>query len=163
MARLTPAFSTDRVVRQYAEEYYLPAAANYAARAANRGALGLDLSVWRESLSKHWPALRFGSAEMNQQGEQYFFQVQVYLAEVDPAAVRVEMYAEGQNGNGPVRQTMERGQRLADSPNGFIYSLRVPATRPAADYTPRLIPYHVGAHVPLETPLILWHDSPGWR
>ena len=163
MARLTPAFSTNRVVRQYTEEHYLSAAANYSARAANHGRLGLDLLNWQTALSKHWSALRFGSATVDQQGEQYFFQVQVYLDELDPEAVKVELYAEGQNGGAPVRQPMNRGERLVGSANGFIYTVRVPATRPATDYTPRLIPHHSGASVPLEASFILWHDSPAWR
>ena len=35
--------------------------------------------------------------------------------------------------------------------------------RPVADYTPRIVPQHVGAFVPLEAPFILWHDAPSWR
>ncbi len=163
MAQLTPAFSTNRVVRQYTEEHYLVAAENYSARTANSGRLALDLLHWQAALSKHWPALRFGSAIVDQQGEQYVFNVQVYLDELDPKAVKVELYAEGLNGGVPIRQLMNRGERLVDSANAFIYTIRVPATRPAADYTPRLIPHHSGASVPLEASFILWHDSPAWR
>jgi len=43
------------------------------------------------------------------------------------------------------------------------YSASVPTSRPAADYTPRLVPRHLGAFVPLETPFILWHQAPSWR
>jgi starch phosphorylase len=43
MALLTPAFSANRTVRQYTEEHYIPAAAAYAARTANRGVAGMDL------------------------------------------------------------------------------------------------------------------------
>ncbi len=163
MARLTPAFSTNRVVRQYTEEHYLVAAANYSARAANQGRLGLDLLNWQAALAKHWPGMRFGSARVEQQGEQYFFQVQAYLDELDPEAVKVELYAEGLNGGAPLRQPMNRGERLVGSANGFIYTARLPATRPAIDYTPRLIPHHRSASVPLESSFILWHDSPAWR
>jgi starch phosphorylase len=58
---------------------------------------------------------------------------------------------------------MNRGERLVGSVNGFMYTARVPATRPEADYTPRLIGYHDGAIVPLEADYILWDDSPSWR
>ena len=37
MARLTPRFSANRTVREYAEQRYLPAAAAYRGRAANKG------------------------------------------------------------------------------------------------------------------------------
>jgi starch phosphorylase len=40
--------------------------------------------------------------------------------------------------------------------NGYVYSAQVPATRPAADYTARVIPYRSGVSVPLESALILW-------
>ena len=163
MARLTPTFSTNRVVRQYTEEHYLLAATNYCARAADHGRVGLDLLNWYEALSKHWSALRFGSTAVDQQGEQYLFQVHVYLDELDPEAVKVELYAEGQNGVAPLRQPMKRGDSLVGSANGFVYTVQVPATRPAADYTPRLIPHHGGASVPLEASFVLWHDSPAWR
>jgi starch phosphorylase len=163
MARLTPAYSSNRMVRQYTEEHYLPTAANYSARAADHGRLGHDVLNWHEALSKHWPALRFGSGTLDQQGEQYFFQIQVYLDELDPEAVQVELYAEGQNGAAPLRQPMNRGDHLVGSQNGFMYAARVPATRPVADFTPRLIPHYAGGSVPLEASFILWHDSPAWR
>jgi hypothetical protein len=54
---------------------------------------------------------------------------------------------------------MNRGERLAGPANSFNYTAVVPTTRPAADYTPRLIPQHAGAFVPLEAPFILWYDA----
>jgi starch phosphorylase len=58
---------------------------------------------------------------------------------------------------------MNRGASLVGAENGFMYTASIPATRPAADYTPRLVPEHSGAFVPLETSFILWHDAPSWR
>jgi len=58
---------------------------------------------------------------------------------------------------------MNRGERLVGSANGFLFTARIPATRPASDYTPRLVPYHPAARVPLEAPFILWYESPPWR
>ncbi|MGH9452704.1 MAG: alpha-glucan family phosphorylase [Terriglobia bacterium] len=159
MARLTPAFSANRAVREYTEKHYLPAVAAYSKRAANRGQFGAGLLHWQQELARHWSSLQFGSATRDQRDGQYLFQVQVYFHELDPEAVRVELYAEGQSGGGPVWQPMKRGERLASPANGFLYTASVPATRPATDYTPRLIPCKTGASVPLEAPLILWHDS----
>jgi starch phosphorylase len=42
------------------------------------------------------------------------------------------------------------------STNECLYIARVPATRPAVDYTPRLIPHNDQALVPLEAFQILW-------
>jgi glycogen phosphorylase len=163
MARLTPAFSTNRVVRQYTEQHYLSAAIGYRERAADHARLGADLLNWRSQLTEQWSKLRFGSATLERQGEEFFFQVRVYLGDLDPESVRVELYAEGQNGSVAVRHQMLRSEKLPGSEKGFLYSARVPQTRPASDYTPRLIPYHRSALVPLETPHILWDDLHDWN
>jgi glycogen phosphorylase len=168
MARLTPAFSANRAVRQYTEEHYLSAAAGFRQRAENRGSAGADVVAWRAELAKHWSALRFGPATVEQQGEQYLFHVQVFLDDIDPDAVSVELYAEAQKDAGsishvPITLEMTRGQRPAEATSAFTYSVSVPASRPVADYTPRLVPNHVGAFVPLEAPFILWHEAPSWR
>ena len=163
MAQLTPAFSTARVVRQYTEEHYMLAATAFSKRAANQSSLGVELRNWQAELKNHWSGLRFGSATVEEQGRQHFFQVQVFLGGLDPESVNVELYAESLNGGAPVLEIMGRGELLIGSSNGFLYTLRIPANRPARDYTPRMVPRHNGALVPLEAPFMLWHDSPSWR
>jgi starch phosphorylase len=163
MARLTPVFSTNRVVRQYTDEHYLPAAAAFLKRAENQGVLGAELVAWQAELTKHWSALRFGPATVEQQGQQYLFHVQVFLDEIDPDAVSVELYAEAQKDGDPITQVMTRGDRPAEAASPFTYSASLPASRPVADFTPRLVPRHAGALVPLEAPFILWHQAPSWR
>jgi glycogen phosphorylase len=163
MARLTPRFSTNRTVRQYTDEHYLRVAAAFNQRSENRGSFGADLLTWQTELRKHWPTLRFGSATVKQQDGQNLFQVQVFLGNLDPDAVAVELYAEEQKTSAPMTEPMTRGEHLTGSTNGFTYTALVPATRPVADYTPRLIPHHPGAIVPLEAAFILWHDAPSWR
>lgn len=163
MARLTPTFSTNRAVRQYTDEHYLSAAAAFRQRDENRGSLGADLVAWRAELAKHWSALRFGSATVQRRGEQYLFQVQVLLDHIDPDAVRVELYVEAEKDTAPIKQPMNRRDPLVGTGSGFTYTALVPTTRPPADYTPRLVPQHLGWFVPLEAPFILWHDAPSWR
>ncbi|HUA02188.1 MAG TPA: alpha-glucan family phosphorylase [Candidatus Aquilonibacter sp.] len=163
MARLTPTYSTNRVVRQYTDEHYVPAAVAYAERAAKGAGLAADLFAWRTAIAKHWPVLRFGQATVEQRGQEYFFQVQALLDDLDPGAVNVELYAEAKDGGAPVLEAMTRGEHLVGSASGFTYTARIAATRPAADYTPRIVPHHPGAFVPLEAPFILWHESPSWR
>jgi len=85
------------------------------------------------------------------------------LDDLDLEVMRVELYAEAQNAETPVQQPVNRGERLVGSANGFMYTARIPATRPLTDYTPRLVPYHGGALIPSDAPYILWHDSPPWR
>ena len=163
MARLTPIYSTNRAVRQYTEQHYLSAGQAYAERAKNQGALGVGLAKWKAELAKHWAGLRFGSATAEEKDGQREFQTQVFLDDLDADAVSVELFAAGQNGSANQSYAMKRGERLIGSTNAFVYSVSIPATRAAADYTPRVIPQHSGAFVPLEAPFILWHESPSWR
>jgi starch phosphorylase len=163
MTRLTPVFSTNRVVRQYTEEHYISAANAFRNRAAAQGSLGAQLLKWESELAEHWPKLHFGSAEVEHSGQQDVFRVQAFLDDLDPDSVSVELYAESREGHPRVRQPMNRGERLINSVNGFMYTARIPAIRPAADYTPRLIAQHEGAIIPLEAAYILWDDSPSWR
>jgi starch phosphorylase len=156
MARLTPRFSTNRSLREYTEKYYLPAAAAYRARTADRGAAGKQIVDWRNGLDRKWPALRFGDLMVDNRGEELAFEVQVHLDDLDPAAVRVELYADGVTGGEPVRQEMTRSRPLAGATSAYVYSATLPAARPAAEYTARLIPYREGVAIPLEDVRILW-------
>jgi starch phosphorylase len=156
MAILTPRFSADRAVREYTEQHYLPGAANYRERAADKGAAGGKVVDWQHALEREWPALRFGEVRVETHGAQHVIDVQVYLNALDPNAVRVELYADGVNGDGPVRQEMLRLRQLTGTAGGYVYGCRAPATRPATDYTARVIPQHSGVAVPLEATRILW-------
>jgi starch phosphorylase len=163
MARLTPAFSANRAVREYTDDHYVAAAGNFRHRAADGGSLGASVLKWQGELAAHWPAIRFGSAAIERKGEDHYFQVQIFFGQLDPEAVNAELYADGQGGDAPELHVMRRGERIAGSADGYIYTAQVSAARPAADFTPRLVPLHNGASVPLEAPFILWHDSPSWR
>ena len=156
MARLTPRFSANRTVREYTERHYLPAAAAYRARATAKGAMGRQFIKWWQALEQGWPKLHFGEAKVETNGEQHVFEVQVYVGDLDPNAVRVELYAEGVSGGDPVRQEMKRIRQLVGSAGGCDYSATVPASRPATDYTARVIPRFTGVAVPLEAARILW-------
>ncbi len=91
MAQLTPHYSSNRAVREYTEQHYLPAAAAYRARAADKGAMGVELMNWRTSLAQHWNAMHFGEMKQDTENDQHIFEVQVYLDDMDPKAVQVEL------------------------------------------------------------------------
>ncbi len=156
MARLTPRFSANRTVREYTEQHYLPAAAAYHERAANNGAVGGQMVDWRHAVDRKWGSLHFGAVKVETKGGQHVFEVQVYLDDLDPNAVRVELFAEGAEGDHPVRQEMKRMGQPAGAAAGDVYGAHVPATRPATDYTARLTPQCSGVAVPLEIARILW-------
>ena len=51
---------------------------------------------------------------------------------------------------------MQRARPLTGAANTYVYTAELTHARPANDYTPRLIPQHPDAIVPLEAAQILW-------
>jgi len=156
MARLTPQFSADRTVREYTEQHYLPAATAYFERAGNKGAIGRQIVDWQHNLEQKWATIHFGNIKIETHDDQHVFEIQVYLNDIAPETVRVELYAEGVEGEVPVRHELKQGQKINDAETGYIFSETIVTTRPATDYTARVIPNFSGVSVPLENRLILW-------
>jgi starch phosphorylase len=156
MAELTPRFSANRVVREYVENYYVSAATAYHRRARNQGDASVSLLKWQEKLNQHWANVRFGELRVETSADKHWFRLQVYLGGLAPETVRVELYADSPNGEAPFRRPMNLGSQLAGSANGYLYEADVPAVRSASDYTPRIIPSHSVAQIPLEDAHILW-------
>jgi starch phosphorylase len=156
MARLTPRFSADRAVREYTQQYYLPSATTYQARAIEKGNKGVEEANWKHAIEQKWVTLHFNEIKVKTNNEDLVFEVQLYLGDLEPDAVRVEIYANGANGEDSIRQEMQRVRQLDGAANGYEYSASVSAIRPAGDYTARVIPYHEGIGVPLEATQILW-------
>jgi glycogen phosphorylase len=156
MAQLTPRFSADRAVREYTENHYIPAALKFQQRATDKGSFGKKIVEWQHALKQHWAMIRFGEMKVNSTADQHTFEVQLYLDDIDPNAVMVELYAGVSTDDPPIKQEMSRVRQLAGNPQTYVYSASVPATQPAYAYTPRVIPRFPDASVPLEASQILW-------
>lgn len=155
-ARLTPRFSSNRSVREYTDQYYIPAAAAAMERCTNNGEIAKQIVDWKHALNEKWPHLRFSGMQVETKEEQHEFKIEVYLDDLDPNFVKVQLYANPLEGNAFIQKDLVRiGQRSSDI-NTYIYQGSVPAKRPAADFTARLIPHFSGAKVPLEDNHILW-------
>ena len=156
MARLTPRFSADRAVREYSEQHYLPAAAAYLERAANKGAVGRQMVDWQHAVDRAWGSLRFGDLRVETNAGHHTFEGEIFMNDLDPNAARVELYADGINGGDPVRVEMKCAQPIPDASRRCVYRATVPSARPASDYTARVMPHYDGVAVPLESARILW-------
>ena len=157
MAQLTPRFSTNRTVREYTEQHYLPAASAYQVRSAdqrcNRKAnrrlaagdgsrsgircalAAFELTATRSSTALKWNCLWLGSTRRR----------------FELSSTRMESAAAD-----PVRQEMTCAPAPSGAEHLRLYRATIPATRPASDYTARVIPQYSGVAVPLECARILW-------
>ena len=150
MARLTPHFASSRAVRDYSEQYYLPAATAYRQRAANKGAMGRQVIDWQHALDQKWGSLRFGNVRVETNADHHRFEVTVFLNDLDPNEVRIELYADRIGTGDAIRQEMKCTRSQPDPSGPCAYHATVPSARPASDYTARLIPQRSGVTVPFE-------------
>jgi len=156
MATLAPRFSANRMAREYVEKLYLPAHTMLRRRTEDGARVARLLHDWQTRLERDWGGIRFGNLDVQAEDGNWSFSVRVELGDVDPAMVQVELYADPQPGLPAVRRTMERQGPILGGADAVTYRSSVPADRPAADFAPRIVPYHPDALVPLELQVILW-------
>ncbi len=158
MADLAPRFSTNRMLREYTEVYYLPLAEAWRRRSADQGKVARELARWRDGLEARSGAVRIAQVHVESSGDRHRFRAHVQLGELDPDAVRVELFAEGRQGAAPERAEALRCEPLPGATHAFVYRGSVPAERPASHWTVRVVPHHPDARVPLEAGWIRWPD-----
>jgi starch phosphorylase len=155
MSELAPRFSTNRMVREYVDTVYTPAAARVRARMDHGAALARELATWSATVDREWSHVRFGMLEVRAAQDGYFFSVPVDVGQLDWCSVRVELFAEP-IGNAPALRVPM--QRAADtSGESGVHTAFVATTRPASHFTPRVIAHHEQACVPAESAQIHWY------
>ncbi|OFW61887.1 MAG: alpha-glucan phosphorylase, partial [Actinobacteria bacterium RBG_16_64_13] len=104
MARLAPEYSTNRMMRDYLERYYLPGSIAYRERTgtpktgrpkhakAASGELAAEIATWHALLDKHWQEIRFLDYSVDtlegSRGDEHRFRVRLELGHVPSEAVR---------------------------------------------------------------------------
>jgi starch phosphorylase len=156
MARLTPEFSAGRTIQQYTEDHYLPAASGYGQRAAKDSAAGVELLQWQHKIAQGWSTVRFGVVQIETRDGLHHFRVEAFQGSLSADDLRVELYASPLEKGGATIETMTACDQCKVPDGAVAYSIQVAAVRPASDYTPRIVPYHPLASVPLEAGQILW-------
>jgi starch phosphorylase len=157
MSRLTPYYSTNRMVQQYLNDYYIPCARKYKERSHAQGKLGTALESWRHELKQCWTTMYIGATQIENQENSRIFKIPVNLGEVKPEMVNVELFAEAlQQHESPECIRMHQDHELVGTSNEFLYTAIVPGNRSPEDYTARIIPAHQHASVPMELANILW-------
>jgi starch phosphorylase len=157
VATLAPEFSSNRMLRDYVEKYYLPASTHYRKRIDNHAAIAKELAEWQSQLAQHWPAIYMQNYQVESSDSDYRLSLHVYLDDLSAESVRAEVYADAQGNNKSFCQTMERKAALPGAVNGYLYEITVPADRLADDYTPRLVAEHCHANIPAEEAHIKWY------
>jgi starch phosphorylase len=161
---LCPTFSTNRMLWEYGERFYLPAAKQFARMTDNAMAAGRQLAQWKKFIQQHWREVRIEKVEAEsnttrQVGEGYQLSAEVRLGAIDPKDVAVEVYYGPLNAERQITQPRSVSMRLDASPGHGLhrYTGVVPCEHSGLQgYTVRVLPAHPDTNTILATGLMTW-------
>ena len=154
MARLTPRFSANRMVSEYVERYYLPAATRFAT--LDDPVAAARLVAWKARLRAGWSEIVVGPPEARPGPRATRVEVPIRLGSIRLADVSVELYRDPLPGvdPGPSIIPLRSGQT---GPEGWrTVHGRLPTGASIDAYTVRVVPRDAGTGVPLDLPLVAW-------
>ncbi|MBV9490407.1 MAG: alpha-glucan family phosphorylase, partial [Verrucomicrobia bacterium] len=149
---VTPVFNTHRMVTEYTERLYEPAAASFKALRAQKCEAARDLADWKHATRVDWSKIRIESVEAMGDGasmmvgDKLRVSARVYLGPLSPEHVRVQAYI-GETDQGTLRNpfTVEldeiekadgsgvyffQGAILASESGSYGLNVRVTPTHP---------------------------------
>jgi len=156
MMNLAPQFSSNRMVQEYVKQFYFPAATDYEKRYNEKGAVAKQLNDWYNALLLHWDQIHFGNIDAHRDDNGWIFQIQAYLGEILPEQIRVELYANGMDGDNSQVIECDWKESIPGALHGYSYHASIVTTRPSTDFTARIIPWHADALIPAEACMIVW-------
>src|SRR6266699_1243040 len=115
ISSVTPVFNTQRMVKEYTEQLYIPAAQAHENFSRDACGAATQLSQWKTQIRKDWPEVKISDVQAGNKdrqnilvGESLQISARVRLGAVDPRHVRVEAY-HGEIDDGDIRNPTEIG------------------------------------------------------
>ena len=165
---VTPVFNTQRMVKEYTEQLYIPAARAHGNLSSDSCGAATQLSKWKAQMRKDWPQVQISDVQVANKdrqsilvGESLQISARVHLGGVDPRHVRVEAY-HGEMDNGdirnPIATVLQQSPDQSGTANGnYIYQGSVPATESGTyGFSVRVVPTHPCLMQAHELRLIAW-------
>ena len=164
MRAICPVFNTNRMVREYTERLYLPAAQRYRRLTENEMTRAKALAQWKSHLHEHWSEIRMDSVKAEvparlKVGAELQVRAQVYLGALEANDVTVQLYygpldTKGEISKGKV-MAMKWLESNGDGSHTFVGSIPARASG-RYGYALRILPHHEDLSNPHEPGLILW-------
>jgi starch phosphorylase len=162
---VTPVFNTHRMVKEYTERLYLPAAKSHEDFSRDNCSAATHLSQWKSKMRKDWPQVRIQDVQIGNTdrqnipvGESLQLSARVHLGAVDPKNVRVEAY-HGESENGGIKNPAVTilAESSQNGDGSYVYQGSVPAAESGAyGFSVRVVPTHPHLMQAHELRLITW-------
>lgn len=158
-------FNTHRMVQEYTECSYLPAAERYRALTEGDMARAKALASWKSYVREGWSQVRVEKVELEpltefQVGDTLRAETRVYLGNLSPDDVRVELYLGRVDASGElVGAEATPMQPIKDEkPGNHLFEASGVACSASGrhGYTVRVFPYHPDLITPFLPGLIVW-------
>ncbi|MBN1661906.1 MAG: alpha-glucan family phosphorylase [Anaerolineae bacterium] len=159
-------FNTNRMVREYTEVCYLPSARRTHRLSGDEQVRAKTLAAWKEQVARQWGPLRIervwterpDEADLKV-GDQLLVQAEVFLGELKPTDVAVELYHGPLDGAGQITNGRTLPTLIAQSKGDgkYIFAGAIPCrTSGLHGYALRILPQHEDLGNPFEMGLIRW-------
>jgi starch phosphorylase len=165
MRRLAPVFNTNRMVREYADRFYVPANLRGTTLQTDGLKRSIELAHAKDRLRHRWGGIRIVGVHSSgnghfKVGENMQVEALVDLPEVDPGEIKVQLYAGAINASGRIDQpqvmTMTHSKEMA--PNRHLFIGRIDCkTSGRQGYAVRVVPGLEDLATPFEPGMILWN------
>jgi len=163
MAELAPLFSTDRMVREYADRFYMPSHKNYMMLEENGLSKAKEALEWRKRIRSAWPNVKVMQvandvASPIYTGVKMTVRAHVSLAGLGPDDVQVELLI---GEVGPDREIVNEERIVMKSEEEKLgmwsYSAEIECERLGhMGYVVRVVPKHNLVNVASELGLVAW-------
>jgi starch phosphorylase len=164
MRRLCPVFNTNRMVAEYTERFYLPAAIRYGRLTENNAQHAKEMVRWRTHTCQHWKDVRVETVESPESaaysvGSKLPVKATVHLGQIEPKDVSVQIYHGPLDSDRRLLRGMAVDMKWKSSIGDglHLYEGEVPCSESGlCGYTVRVLPFQENAILPYELPLVVW-------
>jgi starch phosphorylase len=168
ISTLCPVFNMQRMVRQYAADFYVTANEKYQQLTANQAARARALAAWASHVQAHWKEVRVESVDSLTQtdlpvGSHLHVRARLQLGALTPDQVAVELYVGRLDADGDLTGAYTIPMEPDGPGQGGIWTFdaaTVPCLRSGMHgYTVRITPFHPDAPKAFLPGVITWADA----
>ncbi len=165
MRKLAPVFNTNRMVRNYCEQFYVPALVRGETLAADNLARAATLAHAKDKLRQKWGGIRIVGVHTTgnghyKVGQNVQVEAMVDLPDVKPEDVVVQLYTGATSAAGEIEapQTLAMRHSKELAPNRHVFSGTIDCrTSGRQGFAIRILPANADLATPFEPGLILWN------
>ena len=164
MQKVCPYFNTNRMVRDYLQNYYIPAAERWSRLVQDDMRAAKQLAEWKQRLSANWQDVKIlditaPNESERKVGEQLSISASLETGKLKPEDLCVEVYYGQLDTNGMIEKgnSMRMEIKNQDETGAYVFQANIPCESTGKHgFSIRVLPHHPELPNPHEMGLIKW-------